>query len=171
MNTYQDFLKGRFQGISLDRDGRLTLAPKLETVFSSGQPTIWSIARGSGWIHLCGHRPSWARLSDHSFRREQFGLDLRSAGGFRCGRRSGWRSLCRHIAGRQGLSHRKRKGHRVLRASGQIHLVARLRQGRQLFVGAGNPGTIYRVDKSGKAETYYETGQSHVTALASAAAR
>ena len=27
MNTYQDLLKGRFQGISLDRDGRLTLAP------------------------------------------------------------------------------------------------------------------------------------------------
>src|ERR1700734_2624744 len=45
MNTYQDFLKGRFEGLSLDRDGRLTVAPKLDTVFSSGQPTIWSIAR------------------------------------------------------------------------------------------------------------------------------
>src|SRR5580704_396226 len=58
MNTYQDFLKGRFQGVSLDRDGRLTLAPKLETVFSSGQPTIWSIARGpDGSIYAgTGHR-------------------------------------------------------------------------------------------------------------------
>src|ERR1700730_14758750 len=58
MNTYQDFLKGRFQGISLERDGRLTLAPKLETVFSSGQPTIWSIARGpDGSIYAgTGHR-------------------------------------------------------------------------------------------------------------------
>lgn len=35
-----------------------------------------------------------------------------------------------------------------------------------LYVGAGNPANIYRVDKSGKGETYYETGQSHVTALA-----
>ena len=33
-------------------------------------------------------------------------------------------------------------------------------------MGAGDPGNIYRVDKTGKAETYYETGQSHVTALA-----
>ena len=33
-------------------------------------------------------------------------------------------------------------------------------------MGAGNPANIYRVDKTGKAETYYETGQSHVTALA-----
>src|SRR5579862_7607315 len=58
MNTYQDFLKGRFHGLSLDRDGRLTVAPKLETVFSSGQPTIWSIARGpDGSIYAgTGHR-------------------------------------------------------------------------------------------------------------------
>src|SRR5205085_7769730 len=28
------------------------------------------------------------------------------------------------------------------------------------------PANIYRVDKSGKSELYYETGQSHVTALA-----
>src|SRR5579859_6369952 len=58
MNTYQDFLKGRFEGISLDRDGRLTLAPKLDTVFSSGQPIIWSIARGpDGSIYAgTGHR-------------------------------------------------------------------------------------------------------------------
>src|SRR6202034_1046558 len=58
MNTYQDFLKGRFEGLSLDHDGRLTVAPKLETVFSSGQPTIWSIARGpDGSIYAgTGHR-------------------------------------------------------------------------------------------------------------------
>ena len=35
-----------------------------------------------------------------------------------------------------------------------------------LFVGTGDPGNVYRVDKSGKSELYYESGQSHVTALA-----
>jgi len=58
MNTYQDFLKGRFTGVSLDRDGKLMLAPKLETVFSSGQPVIWSIAAapdGSFYVGT-GHR-------------------------------------------------------------------------------------------------------------------
>ncbi len=35
-----------------------------------------------------------------------------------------------------------------------------------LLVGTGDPGNIYRVDKAGKSELYYETGQSHVTALA-----
>jgi hypothetical protein len=33
-------------------------------------------------------------------------------------------------------------------------------------VGTGEPGNIYRVDKSGTAELYYDTGQAHVTALA-----
>ena len=58
MNTYQDFLKGHFTGVSLDRDGKLILAPKLETVFSSGQPVIWSIAEapdGSFYVGT-GHR-------------------------------------------------------------------------------------------------------------------
>ena len=54
MNTYQDFLKGRFTGVSLDRDGKLTLAPKLETVFSSGQPVIWSVAAAPDGSYYAG---------------------------------------------------------------------------------------------------------------------
>src|SRR5260370_7581857 len=45
MNSYQDFLKGRFTGVSLEHDGRLSIAPRLETVFSSGQPVLWSLAQ------------------------------------------------------------------------------------------------------------------------------
>src|SRR5271155_4067876 len=58
MNTYQDFLKGRFTAVSLDRDGKLSLAPKLETVFSSGQPVIWSVAQApDGSLYAAtGHR-------------------------------------------------------------------------------------------------------------------
>src|SRR5437763_11126303 len=65
MNTYQDFLKGRFSGVALDRDGRLTLAPKLETVFSSGQPAVWSMAQASdGSLYLgTGHRGRVYRIS------------------------------------------------------------------------------------------------------------
>src|SRR5215467_7712894 len=44
MNSYQDFVRGRFEGISLSREGRLSLAPKVETVFSSDQPVIWAVA-------------------------------------------------------------------------------------------------------------------------------
>ena len=44
MNDYRDFIAGRLTGLSLTRDGKLTLAPKLETVFDSGQPIVWSVA-------------------------------------------------------------------------------------------------------------------------------
>ena len=45
MNAYSDFIRGRFDGISLSREGRLSLAPKLDTVFASDQAVVWSVAQ------------------------------------------------------------------------------------------------------------------------------
>src|SRR5688572_12637577 len=58
MTSYTDFVRGRFDGISLSREGRLSLAPKLDTVFSSDQPVIWSVAQASdGTLYAAtGHR-------------------------------------------------------------------------------------------------------------------
>src|SRR5712692_8025131 len=58
MNMYQDFVRGRFQGVSLSRDGRLMLAPKIETLFSSDQPVVWSVAEApDGSLYVgTGHR-------------------------------------------------------------------------------------------------------------------
>ena len=46
MTSFADFVKGKFDGVSLGRDGRLSLAPKLDTLFTSEQPVIWSVASG-----------------------------------------------------------------------------------------------------------------------------
>ncbi len=51
LTTYQDFLAGRMEGLSVTADGRLVLAPETETLYRSDQPEIWAIARapqGSG---------------------------------------------------------------------------------------------------------------------------
>jgi hypothetical protein len=58
LNSYQDFLRGRFSGVSLSRDGRLMLAPRLETLFASEQPAIWALAKApDGTLYLgTGHR-------------------------------------------------------------------------------------------------------------------
>src|SRR3984885_13927391 len=172
MNTYQDFLKGRFQGISLDRDGRLTLAPKLETVFSSGQPTIWSIARApDGSIYAgTGHRgrvyqitasgpnaAAWSsRLVWTSDQPEVFAVAVDPDG------------VLYAATSPDGKVYRIEKGKATEFFAPQAKYIWALAFAKDgsLFVGAGNPGTIYRVDKTGKAETYYETGQAHVTALA-----
>ena len=58
MSNYQDFMHGRLSGVSLTRDGRLMLAPNVDTVFYSGQPEIWSVAAAAdGTLYLgTGHR-------------------------------------------------------------------------------------------------------------------
>ncbi len=166
MNTYQDFLKGRFQGISLDRDGRLSLAPKLETVFTSGQPTIWSIARAAdGSIYAgTGHRgrvyqitPTGAgNLIWTSDQPEVFAVAVDPDG------------VLYAATSPDGKVYRIEKGKATVFFAPQAKYIWALAFSKDgtLFVGAGNPANIYRVDKTGKAETYYETGQSHVTALA-----
>ena len=45
MHSYSDFIGGKFNGVSLARDGRLALAPRAETLFASDQPIIWSVAQ------------------------------------------------------------------------------------------------------------------------------
>lgn len=47
MNTYADFMRGRFSGVSLTRDGRMVLAPRFQSIFSSDEPSIWSVAEGA----------------------------------------------------------------------------------------------------------------------------
>src|ERR1700691_536853 len=166
MNTYRDFLKGRFQGISLDRDGRLTLAPKLETMFSSGQPAIWSIARAAdGSIYAgTGHRGRVYQITASgannliwtSDQPEVFAVALDPDG------------VLYAATSPDGKVYRIQKGKATEFFAPQAKYIWALAFAKDgtLFVGAGNPGNIYRVDKTGKAETYYETGQSHVTALA-----
>ena len=58
LNSYADFIRGRFSGLSLSREGRLSLSPKVDTLFSSDQPVIWALAQGSdGAIYAAtGHR-------------------------------------------------------------------------------------------------------------------
>src|SRR5262249_13687426 len=58
MNSYTDFVRGRFDGVSLSREGRISLAPKIDTLFSSGQSVIWSIAQApDGTLYAAtGHR-------------------------------------------------------------------------------------------------------------------
>jgi hypothetical protein len=53
MNGYPDFSRGRFSGLSISYDGKLTLGPALATVFDSGQAEVWSVAAApDGSIYL-----------------------------------------------------------------------------------------------------------------------
>ena len=166
MNSYQDFLKGRFTGISLDRDGRLHLAPKLETVFSSGQPAIWSMVQApDGSIYAgTGHRgrvyhvsPTGANtLVWTSDEPEVFAVAVDSSGVLYAASSPDGK-VYRIVSG---------KASEFFAPKAKYIWALAFASDGSLFVGTGDPGNVYRVDKSGKSELYYESGQSHVTALA-----
>ena len=64
MTTWQDFQRGKFSSVSLTRDGRLTLAPAVSTLYSDGQSVVWSAAQASdGTIYFgTGHKGSVVKL-------------------------------------------------------------------------------------------------------------
>ena len=126
MNSYQDFIRGRFQGLSLTRDGRLTVAPKIDTFFSSDQPIVWSMAQGrDGTVYAAtGHRgrlyeidkSGKSKLLWTADQPEIFALAVDASGAL-------------HITGWKGLPHCAGKGQRVLRARRPLRLGADGRTG------------------------------------------
>ncbi len=166
MNTYQDFLKGRFHGVSLSREGRLMLAPAMETLFSAGQPAVWSVARAAnGRLYLgTGHggrvyevdSSGKGRLLWTAAEPEVFAVALDK------------KDVLYAATSPRGKVYRIEKGRaEEFFAPGETYIWSLAFAGDgALFVGTGDEGKIYRVDGSGKGELYYDTGQRHVTCLA-----
>lgn len=166
MNTHQDFVKGRFDGVSLSRNGRLTLAPRMDPVFSSDQPVIWSVARTSEGVLYAGtgHRGRVFRIEPGgkssvvwtSEQPEVFAVTVDAKG------------VVYAASSPDGKVVRIENG-RVTDyfspGSRYIWSLAVAPDGA-LFVGTGDEGKVFRVTAAGQGEVYYATGQSHITALA-----
>jgi hypothetical protein len=165
MTGYQDFLRGRINGLSLTRDGRLMLGSKLDTLFDSGQPQIWSIANApDGSLYMgTGHRGRLYKLdaagksslvwtSDQS---EIFAVAVDSKGVVYAG------------TSPDGSVYRIENGKAIEYFSPGARYIWALKAAADgsLFVGTGDQGRIFRVTAAGVGAIYYETGQSHVTCL------
>jgi hypothetical protein len=167
MTSYGDFIRGRFTGVSLSRDGRLSLAPQVDTVFTSDQPVIWAVAEASdGTLYAgSGHRGRVYRIdpagkSSLLWTAEQpeiFALAVDSAGGA-------------VYAGTSpdGAVYRIENGKASEYFAPHARYIWSLVVGPDgaLYVGTGGQGKIFRVDGPGHGELYYDTGQSHITGLA-----
>jgi hypothetical protein len=166
MNTYQDFIRGRFQGVSLSRDGRLTLAPRMDTLFSSDQPVVWSVAEGAhGVVYVAtGHRGRVYRIDPSgksslvwtAEQPEVFALATDAQGVLYAG------------TSPDGKVYRFANGKVTEYFAPQARYIWSLACGPDgaLYVGTGDQGKIFRVDSAGHGELYYDTGQAHVTGLA-----
>ncbi len=166
MNTYEDFLKGRFEGVSLSRDGAIQLAPKVETLFSLDQPAVWSVARAAdGTMYLgTGHRGQVYRVDASgeatlvwtADEPEVFAVAVDGKG-----------RLYAATSPNGKVYRIENGGAREYFNPGATYIWAlAFAEDGALFVGTGDEGKIFRVDPSGRGEVYYETGQSHVTSLA-----
>ena len=165
MTTYSDFLRGKFQGLSLSRDGRVMLAPKLETLFSSDQPAVWSVARAAnGAIYAAtGHRgrvylvESAARSSLYwtAPQPEVFALAIDSTGVLYAG------------TSPEGKIFRIENGKAAEYFDPKAKYIWALQfdSNGALFAGVEG-GKVLRITGAGKGEVWYETGQSHVVSLA-----
>ena len=166
MNSYGDFVRGRFEGISLSREGRLSLAPKVETVFSSDQPVIWAVAQGpNGSIYAAtGHRGRVYRIDRDgkssilwtADQPEIFALAVDRKGVVYAG------------TSPNGKVYRIENGRAVEYFTPRARYIWSLTTAPDgtLYVGTGDEGKIFRVHSAGKGELYYDTGQSHITGLA-----
>lgn len=167
MNGYSDFLRGKLQGLSLNREGRLALAPRLDAVFSSEQPEIWSVARGNdGSLYLgTGHRGRVYRVEPGaskgtllwtSDQPEVFAIAVDPKGIVYAG------------TSPDGKVYRIENGKATEYFAPGTRYIWSLRVGpdNALYVGAGEAGNIFKVTAAGKGELYFESGQAHITALA-----
>jgi sugar lactone lactonase YvrE len=166
LNNYGDFVRGRFSGVSLSRDGRLSLAPNTDTLFASGQPVIWSLAQGpDGTIYAgTGHRGRVFQVDKSgkgsilwaADEPEVFAVAVDGKG------------VLYAATSPNGKVYRIQDGKATEFFSPKATYIWSLAFAKDgsLFVGTGDQGTIFRVDPAGKGEVYYETGQAHVTCLA-----
>jgi sugar lactone lactonase YvrE len=166
MDSYNDFVHGHFDGVSLSREGRLSLAPKMDTVFTSDQPVVWSVAQASdGTLYAgTGHRGRVYRIDA-------------------AGQSSLWWTaeqpeIFAVAAGDKGVVYAatspEGKVYRIVDGKAEEYFAPQARYiwslavapDGALYVGTGDQGRIFRVEGPGKGELYYETGQSHVTGMA-----
>ncbi len=166
INGYQDFLRGRMSGLSITRDGRLIAGPKVETIFSSDQAQIWSVAPApDGSLYLgTGNRGRLLRLDAagngtvvwNSDQPEIFAVAVDRAGVVYAG------------TSPDGKVYRIENGRATEYFSpGERYIWAlTFAPDGSLYVATGQQGKIYRVTAAGRGDVYYETGQAHVTALA-----
>jgi hypothetical protein len=166
LNTYADFVRGRFEGVSLSRDGQLTLAPKVETVFSSDQPVIWSVVQApdGGLYAATGHRGRVYKIDSNgkssllwtAEQPEVFALAIDAKGVLYAG------------TSPDGKVYRIENGKAAEYFAPKAKYIWSLAASKDgvLYVGTGEQGKIYRVESAGKGELYYDTGQSHITGLA-----
>lgn len=166
MSAFSDFLKGKFESVALGRDGRLTMAPELKTVFSTEQPVIWSLSAGpDGSVYAgTGHAGRVFRIAadgtgsllwTSSDKPEVFAVA------------AGPRGVVYAATSPDGKVYRIENGRAAEYFDPHVKYIWALAVGSDgaVYAGTGDGGKIFRITAPGEGEEYYSTGQANVTGL------
>ena len=166
MTSYNDFLKGKLTNLSLGRDGRLTLAPKLTPAGETGQGAIWALARAAdGTVYVAtGHAGRIYRIAAGGAPQliftapepEVFAIAVDAQGRVYAG------------TSPNGKIYRIENGKAAEYFKPWTRYIWSLAIGGDgvLYAGTGDQGRIWRITAAGQGELWFDTEQSHVTALA-----
>jgi len=165
MTSFSDFVKGKFDGVSLGRDGRLSLAPRLDTLFTSEQPVIWSVAAGpDGALYAAtGHRGRVFRIEPNGTskaiwsadRPEVFAIAVDKSG------------IVYAASSPDGKIYRIENGKAAEYFDPKTKYIWSLAIAPDgtLYAGTGDGGRVFRITAAGQGESWYSTGQGNVTGL------
>lgn len=167
MDTFAEFARGKLTGISLSREGRLSLAPRLREVFSSDQALVWTVAGDSaGNVYLgTGHSGKVYKLDAQMKAREFF--DAAEPDVFALA-----------VDGQNNVYAGTSPDGKVYKIAPDgkpseffnpqakyIWALVAAPDGT-LYVGTGDRGRIYRVSPAGQGSLLFDTRQMHVMSLA-----
>ena len=167
VSTQREFLQGNLEGVSATSDGKLILAPALNSLLDTGQPFIYaSVIDSSGNLFLgTGNEGKVFRISSSGQSQELARLT-----------ESGVHSLA--VDSQDRIFAGTSPDGRVYLLSNQgvastffdpdekyIWSMTTDSEGN-LFVGTGPKGTIYKVNPQGESRIFYNSKETHIMSLA-----
>jgi hypothetical protein len=166
VGSFDEFLQGTLTGISLSKEGDLTLAPDAKALFSPDEALALSLARdGHGALYVgTGHQGKVFRVGPDQKSKliltanepDVFALAVGPDGALYAGS-SPEGKVYKVTAGGQSSVFYTPKAKYIWALQFDA-------QGR-LYVATGDKGEIFRVDKSGKGELFFDSKQTHIMCL------
>lgn len=163
--TQAELLRGEAENVSIDADGRLTLAPQTELLHEASAPFLWSLARAGGalWIGS-GNDGRVLRVGDDGVASTAFEAAEQNVHAIATD------NAGRLLAGTSpdgALFRIDPDATEVVFDPEERYIWAVAAAGSgEIFVATGDPGRIYRIPAGGDPQLFYDAEASHVLALA-----
>jgi sugar lactone lactonase YvrE len=164
----RDFLEGELDGLSVDSEGRVRLAPEARLLHDPESPHVWCLARDSkGSLYAgTGNEGRVYRMTEgrgtlfyDASELEVHALAVGPDGRLYAGSSPEGKVYAIDASG---------KAETFYDPPDKYIWALAFDDADRLYVATGAEGRVYRVDKDGKAQTVLSSSETHVTALASA---